>query len=50
LALHGVLAVVGYGLQSVVPVESSTKRRVVGTVSFVNLTSSLSGADPALLE
>ena len=35
--------VVGYGLQSVAPVESSIKQRVVGTVSFVNLTSSLSG-------
>jgi Trypsin len=35
--------VVGYGLQSVKPVESSFKQRVVGTVSFVNLTSSLSG-------
>ena len=35
--------VVGYGLQSVRPVESSTKQRMVGTVSFVNLTSALSG-------
>jgi secreted trypsin-like serine protease len=35
--------VVGYGLQSVKPVESSLKQRMVGTVSFVNLTSALSG-------
>jgi hypothetical protein len=35
--------VVGYGLQSVKPVESATKQRRVGTVSFVNLTSALSG-------
>jgi Trypsin len=35
--------VVGYGLQSVKPVESSIKQRMVGTVSFVNLTSALSG-------
>jgi hypothetical protein len=35
--------VVGYGLQSVKPVESAVKQRLVGTVSFVNLTSSLSG-------
>ena len=35
--------VVGYGLQSVKPVESATKQRMVGTVSFVNLTSALSG-------
>ncbi len=35
--------VVGYGLQSVKPVESATKQRIVGTVSFVNLTSALSG-------
>ena len=35
--------VVGYGLQSVKPVESALKQRMVGTVSFVNLTSALSG-------
>jgi Trypsin len=35
--------VVGYGLQSVKPVESAIKQRMVGTVSFVNLTSALSG-------
>jgi hypothetical protein len=35
--------VVGYGLQSVKPVESALKQRMVGTVSFVNLTSTLSG-------
>jgi hypothetical protein len=35
--------VVGYGLQSVKPVESAVKQRRVGTVSFVNLTSALSG-------
>ena len=35
--------VVGYGLQSVKPVESAIKQRMVGTVSFVNLTSTLSG-------
>jgi secreted trypsin-like serine protease len=34
---------VGYGLQSVKPVESAIKQRMVGTVSFVNLTSSLTG-------
>jgi secreted trypsin-like serine protease len=35
--------VVGYGLQSVKPIESALKQRMVGTVSFVNLTSALSG-------
>jgi hypothetical protein len=35
--------VVGYGLQSVKPVESAVKQRMVGTVSFVNLNSALSG-------
>ena len=35
--------VVGYGLQSVKPVESAIKQRMVGTVSFVNLRSALSG-------
>lgn len=35
--------VVGYGLQSVKPVESAIKQRMIGTVSFVNLTSALSG-------
>jgi hypothetical protein len=35
--------VVGYGLQSVKPVESAIKQLMVGTVSFVNLTSALSG-------
>ena len=35
--------VVGYGLQSVKPVQSSLKQRMVGTVNFVNLTSALSG-------
>jgi len=35
--------VVGYGLQSVKPVESAIKQRMVGTVSFVNLKSALSG-------
>ena len=34
--------VVGYGLQSVKPVESAVKQRVVGTVSFVNLQGALS--------
>lgn len=34
--------VVGYGLQSVKPVESAIKQRMVGTVSFVNLQSALS--------
>jgi hypothetical protein len=33
--------VVGYGLQSVKPVESALKQRMVGTVSFVNLNSAL---------
>jgi secreted trypsin-like serine protease len=35
--------VVGYGLQSVKPVESAIKQRMVGTVSFVNLKSALAG-------
>ena len=35
--------VVGYGLQSVKPVESAVKQRMVGTVSFVNLKSALTG-------
>lgn len=35
--------VVGYGLQSVKPVESAVKQRMVGTVSFVNLRSALTG-------
>jgi len=35
--------VVGYGLQSVKPVESAIKQRMVGTVSFVNLRSALAG-------
>jgi Trypsin len=35
--------VVGYGLQSVKPVESALKQRMVGTVSFVNLKSALAG-------
>ncbi len=35
--------VVGYGLQSVKPVQSAIKQRMIGTVSFVNLTSALSG-------
>jgi hypothetical protein len=34
--------VVGYGLQSVKPVESALKQRLVGTVSFVNMQSALS--------
>ena len=42
--------VVGYGLQGVKPVESAIKQRMVGTVSFVNLTSALGGDQPALLE
>ena len=42
--------VVGYGLQSVKPVESALKQRMVGTVSFVNLTSALGRLEPALLE
>jgi secreted trypsin-like serine protease len=35
--------VVGYGLQSVKPVESAIKQRMVGTVSLVNLRSALAG-------
>jgi secreted trypsin-like serine protease len=35
--------VVGYGLQSVRPVESAIKQRMVGTVSLVNLKSALAG-------
>jgi hypothetical protein len=35
--------VVGYGLQSVKPVESAIKQRMVGTVSLVNLNSALAG-------
>ena len=35
--------VAGYGLQSVKPVESAIKQRMVGTVSFVNLRSALAG-------
>ena len=35
--------VVGYGLQSVKPVQSAIKQRMVGTVSFVNLRSALAG-------
>lgn len=35
--------VVGYGLQSVKPVVSAVKQRMVGTVSFVNLKSALTG-------
>jgi hypothetical protein len=35
--------VVGYGLQSVRPVESAIKQRMVGTVSLVNLRSALVG-------
>ena len=35
--------VVGYGLQSVRPVESAVKQRMVGTVSLVNLRSALAG-------
>ena len=35
--------VVGYGLQSVKPVESAVKQRMIGTVSFVNLKSALTG-------
>lgn len=35
--------VVGYGLQSVKPVESALKQRMVGTVSLVNLQSALAG-------
>ena len=35
--------VVGYGLQSVKPVESAIKQRMVGTVSLVNLRSALVG-------
>lgn len=35
--------VVGYGLQSVKPVVSAVKQRMVGTVSFVNLRSALTG-------
>jgi hypothetical protein len=33
--------VVGFGLQSVKPVESAIKQRMIGTVSFVNLQSAL---------
>jgi hypothetical protein len=33
--------VVGYGLQSVKPIESALKQRMVGTVSFVNMQSAL---------
>jgi hypothetical protein len=35
--------VVGYGLQSVKPVESADKTRMIGTVSLVNLKSALAG-------
>ena len=35
--------VAGYGLQSVKPVESAIKQRMVGTVSLVNLRSALAG-------
>lgn len=35
--------VVGYGLQSVKPVQSAVKQRLVGTVSLVNLRSALNG-------
>jgi hypothetical protein len=35
--------VVGYGLQSVKPIESALKQRMIGTVSFVNFNSALSG-------
>jgi hypothetical protein len=35
--------VVGFGLQSVKPVESAIKQRMIGTVSLVNLQSALAG-------